>query len=204
MKIEDTNMDWEKDAPLLASLKKDNPFKVPLYYFENLEEKVKSEIFLYTLKSNSEGFKTPNAYFDNLSEKIINQIKLEDIISKDLGFTVPQNYFENAKQQTLKSVHIKRKGIERIINLGLIRYAAAACILMMTSFGIYFNIHQSKNLSYQLSQIPDEEIETYLQQHVDNGDVPVIIKNLSDKSKFSSDKSKLTEEELIKILDTSP
>lgn len=204
MNTEDTNINWKKDAPLLASIKRANPFKVPLNYFEELEEKVKSEIFLDNLKSKSNYFKTPNAYFDNLSEQIINQLKLQEIISENSGFTIPQNYFENATKQTLKSVQIKRKGIARIINLGLVRYAAAACILLMTSFGIYFNIHQSKNLSYQLSKIPDEEIETYLQQHIDNADVPVIIENLSDESPFTSDESKLTEEELIKLLDTTP
>jgi len=197
-------MDWEKDAPLLASIKKDNPFKVPTNYFEDLKEKVKSKIFLDNLKSNADFFKTPDAYFDNLSEQIINQIKLQEIISEDLGFTIPQNYFTNKKQQTLKSLKTKKKGIVRIINLSLVRYAAAACILMLTSFGIYFNIHQSKNLSHQLSEVPDEEIETYLRQHLDNGDVPVIIDNLSDNTAFSSDNSKLTEEEIIKLLETTP
>ncbi len=204
MNTEDINMDWEKDAPLLASIIKANPFKVPANYFEDLGEKIQSEVFLDNLNSNTDGFKTPIAYFDNLGEQIINQIKLQEIIVGDLGFATPQNYFENAKQQTLKSIQIKKKGIARIINLSLVRYAAAACILMITSFGIYININQSKNLSHQLSEIPDEEIESYLQQHVDNGDVPIIIDNLSDNSAFSSDNSKLTEEELIKLLDTTP
>ncbi len=204
MNTEDTNMDWEKDAPLLASLKKNNPFKVPTNYFEDLEKRIQSEVFLDTLKLNSDGFKTPTNYFEGLSQQIINQIKLQETISQDLGFDVPQNYFEDAKQITLKSVQVKRTGIAKVINLSLIRYAAAACILMMTSFGIYFNIHQSKNLSSQLSEIPNEDIENYLQQHVDNGDVPIIIDNLSSKSAFSTDKSKLTKEELIKLLNTTP
>ncbi|OAQ40635.1 hypothetical protein A5893_06745 [Pedobacter psychrophilus] len=204
MKTEDTNMNWEKDAPLLASIKKDNPFKVPTNYFEDLDERIQNELFLENLKSNIDNFKTPKGYFENLSQQIINQIKLNEIISEGLGFATPEKYFENTKQQILKSVEPKKEGITRIINLNLIRYAAAACILMMTSFGIYFNIHQSKNLSHQLSEIPDEEIESYLQQNVDNGDVPVIIENLSDKAVFSTDKSKLTEEELIKLLDTTP
>ncbi|MBK0381874.1 hypothetical protein I5M32_02790 [Pedobacter sp. SD-b] len=203
MNTEDKNMERENGAPLLAAIDQTNPFKVPENYFDDLSNKIIGEIKISAL-SKINTFITPHNYFDDLSNQIINQINLEKIKNNSTDFAVPDGYFEDAKLKILNAVKPQKKSFSKVIRFSFIRYAAAACILLMTSAGIYLNIHQTKNLSYQLSQVPDEEIESYLKQHTDNADVPLIIENLPEKPSFSSDKSNLTDEEILELINNTP
>lgn len=205
MNKEEEYMDWEKDAPLLASLKKEQPFNVPDGYFEHLTAQIISEVKLESLKQTS--FSTPENYFFNLKSQLLSQIILEeikeDVIKENTGFTVPANYFTTSASEIQRSV-IGQKKKTRILKLSFIRYAAAACILLTTSFGIYFNIQQTSSLSSQLSKISNDDLEYYLQQHTDATDLPVIIDHLEDKSIFDIDKSQLSSSELNDLLELTP
>lgn len=202
MKKEDETLDLEKEAPLLFKITKENCFETPRGYFEELSSQIFAQIQLEDLVGKKDAFEVPDLYFEDLENQIINEVKIRDLVSKD-GFSTPEGYFQQAQSALLNQTKTKsNKG--KIIYFNLMRYAAAACILLTTSIGIYINIQHQENVSYQLSKIPDDAIENYLQTHTDASDVPAIIKNLDDKQVFSLDNQQLSEEEISNYLEQTP
>ncbi|HTN19489.1 MAG TPA: hypothetical protein VL125_03395 [Pelobium sp.] len=179
MKSEDENMELEKEGPFLAKLSRENSFKTPEGYFENLPEQVLSQIKLDKLAGNETHFKVPVDYFENLGHKIQSEVYLDSIKTENDGFNVPANYFSDSQKSIQNSVNIKPK-TSKVIGLHFIRYAAAACILLTTSLGIYFNVKNETSLDSQLSKIPAKEIESYLNQHTDGNDLPMLIDNIDE------------------------
>lgn len=202
MEREDEILDLEKEAPLLAKIAKENGFEIPNGYFEKLSSQILAQIQLENLIGKKDAFDVPDLYFEELEDQIISQVKIQDLVSGD-GFSTPDGYFEKSQSILLNQVKTKtEKG--KIINFNFFRYAAAACILLTTSIGIYLNIQHQENVSYQLSKIPDEALENYLQMHTDASDVSAIIKNLDDKQVFSLDEQQLSEEEISNYLEQTP
>ena len=182
MSSEDENMELEKEAPFLAKLSRENTFKAPEGYFENLPEQVLNQIKLNQLAGNETSFRVPTDYFENLNEKIQSTIYLDALKSNSAendGFNLPANYFSDSQKRIQNSISAKPK-TAKVIKLHFIRYAAAACILLTTSLGIYFNVKNETSLDSQLSKIPAKEIESYLSQHTDGNDLPMLIDNIDE------------------------
>ncbi|TKB98894.1 hypothetical protein [Pedobacter cryophilus] len=204
-KEEDDNMNWEKDAPLLNSIEKSNSFSMPDGYFENLSENIINQISLENLASKSSAFKTPHSYFENFESQLFSKIALEDkkeeFTKNDAGFKTPINYFEISKKQL--NTNTKKQKQAKILTLNLIRFAAAACILLTTTLGIYFNVQRTNSINYQLSKVSDEDIETYLKQNTDATDVPLILENLEDQPIFTLDQNQVTDEEIKNYIEST-
>ena len=206
MNREDDLTNWEKDVPLLASLKREDGFVIPENYFKNLSEEIIKQIKVEDLAGKKSDFQVPESYFETLENKIQSAILLEH--RKDLlranhsGFAIPNEYFESNKTVIISKTRIEKSNFGKIISLKFIRYAAAACILLTASFGIYFNIQRTNNINYQLTKVSDDDIETYLKQNVEAADVPLIIENLENKP-FSLDKNQLNADEIDAYLKTS-
>ena len=207
MNKEQDIINWEKDAPLLASLKRENNFLVPPLYFKNLLEEIINQIKIEETFGKNPTYKIPEDYFETLESKIQSAIFLED--KKDstkainAGFAIPNEYFESNKVEIISKTRIEKSNLGKIISLKFIRYAAAACILLTTFFGIYTNIQRSNNVNYQLSKVSDEAIESYLKQTVEPSDVPVIIENLENKPVFCLDGNQLHADDIDAYLKTS-
>ena len=108
--MKDEHMEWEMEAPTLAGLQKDAAgFTVPPNYFEVLNAQIKSQIAIEKFKSV--GFTTPSNYFNKLQTSILDQ-------------TV------NAKQTTT---------VIRFWSSDLMKYAAAACFILLTASALYLN-----------------------------------------------------------------
>ncbi|WP_017259423.1 hypothetical protein [Pedobacter arcticus] len=186
MKSEDDKMELEKEAPTLATISKQNTFKTPEGYFNELTEQITNQIKISELINNP--FEVPNNYFDELSKQITSSVHLntfKNLESKGFGFDVPSNYFSEAQERIQNSV--AKPKTSKIIKLHFIRYAAAACILFTTTLGVYFNVKYNTTVSHQLSRIPADDIETYLNQHTENSDLPMLIENIDDASDLSID-----------------
>ena len=137
------NNDWINEAPTLAAMGKRNPFAVPNGYFESVEEQVFSAIFFDGLKkkTNDNSFEVPQNYFEELTERIETRIRFAEM-PKAQPFAVPENYFDTLQsrinnkiaaeipQKTAKIIPLWRKNI--------VKYASAACFVLMASFGAYF------------------------------------------------------------------
>jgi hypothetical protein len=207
MKKEGDLSNREKETHLLASLKKTNCFTVPNNYFGDLSKNIINQIKIDELAGKDSSFQVPDHYFETLEKKIQTTILVDT--SKDLlpsnhsGFLIPNGYSKKSKTEIIGKTIPSKSILRKIISIKFIRYAAAACILLTTSFGIYFNIQRSNNINYKLSKISDETIESYLKQTVEASDVPLIIENLDNKPVFSLDQNQLNADDIDAYLKTT-
>jgi len=91
------NKKWLDEYASLKQVNPNNPFTVPVGYFEELDERIMSAIKLNELKNTIplDCFTVPENYFEQLSGDIQSRIAVEAILDQDnTGFTVPENYFE--------------------------------------------------------------------------------------------------------------
>lgn len=173
MQHKDSDIEWQKDAPVLASTSRLNPFTVPAGYFETLSEQVKAKAMIESERFQvQDEFSLPEHYFNELSQRINSRIAVESVLSevKAQGFTVPDAYFDSLNSR-IQSQLTKKKS--RWFN-----YAAAACISMIIGSVIYLNSNSSV-ISRELSGVPDQEIINYLQMHSTVADNQFIIEHLS-------------------------
>ncbi|RDC55045.1 hypothetical protein DU508_17985 [Pedobacter chinensis] len=138
------NNDWKKDAPVLAAMARRNPFAVPDNYFESVEETVLSAVFLDGLKqkTNDNSFEVPQNYFEDLTERIETNIRLSELPITENAFAVPENYFDTLQSRiTDRIVAGEPKKVAKIVPLwrrNIVKYASAACFVLIASFGAYF------------------------------------------------------------------
>jgi hypothetical protein len=111
------------------------------------------------------GFTTPAHYFDELSERInatIRTEKFKSVIQND-GHTVPDNYFEKLQANILAKTVGEAKPtaqikVMRLWNSSLVKYASAACFLLITGLGLYFNQQQSPSQQTASSDLATEQM----------------------------------------------
>lgn len=131
-----------------------------------------------------DGFSVPNDYFNQLSDRINSNIFITNLDTKIInsGFNTPNLYFENLIAKLLQT-HLfdsMENKITKVIPFNIYKYAAAACILLFIALGIYFNSSYQTKVQYRLSSIPNEDIELYLQNETNTADMPVIIENVEN------------------------
>lgn len=144
-------------SPFLAQMESPNVFEVPEGYFNNLHNRVLTNVFIHQDEKNLSQT-VPVGYFESLSDKILSRIKeteqsAEEEI-KELSpalhylkaenvFTVPENYFDDLSDRIKKKIKAepaKVISINRVVKWW--KYAAAAIvagIITVTSFEIYNN-----------------------------------------------------------------
>jgi negative regulator of sigma E activity len=150
------NNDWMNEAPTLAAMGKRNPFSVPDGYFENSDEVIFSAVFLDGLKqkTNNNNFEVPQHYFEELTERIQTHIALAEMPKAENTFAVPENYFDTLQNRITNRIAASEPKKEaKVIPLwrrNIIKYASAACFLLMASFGIYFYQNGSTNTGQQV------------------------------------------------------
>jgi len=138
------NNDWMNEAPTLAAMGKRNPFSVPDGYFENCDEAIFSAVFLDGLrqKTNNNNFEVPQHYFEDLTERIQIRITLSEMPKAEQAFAVPENYFDTLQSRITDRITASEPKKEvRIVSLwrrNILKYASAACFVLMASFGVYF------------------------------------------------------------------
>lgn len=173
MELRDSDKEWQKDAPVLASISKDNPFTVPQGYFDTLSEQLTSRALIESKRiKDAEGFTVPEAYFSELNQRIQSRIAIESTLikNKDQGFQVPEGYFKTLNDRIQSRIGKKK--------MHWFAYAAAACITMVMGSVIYFNSSQY-TINRKLSDVPDQEIINYLQLHTTVNDNQFIIEHLN-------------------------
>ncbi|MGY3052861.1 hypothetical protein ACVWYG_001057 [Pedobacter sp. UYEF25] len=180
MNKETENNEWIDLAPYLAKTSRRNPFITPSHYFEGLEEQTKNAIFLAGLSGNKQhfGLQIPDDYFKTLSSKIETNITLIQNIKQESAFTVPENYFSQLQDRIVaRTIDDKVKKAPKILKLlqrDLVKYATAACLLLVSSFGLYFYSRHSLPTienSAQIEGISDQFLydidESTIIQHLD-------------------------------------
>jgi hypothetical protein len=149
------NNDWKTEAPLLAGLPVHNPFSVPEGYFDGLGGQISNAVYLEGLKTavTESGFTVPEDYMEGLTDHITAAIavdRLKETVFNEAkvaneGFAVPANYFEQLQAGILaktaaESAQKPQAKIVRLWHSKLLKYASAACFVIVASFGVlYFN-----------------------------------------------------------------
>ena len=123
MNIENENMEWEMEAPILAALPRITPYCVPDNYFDDLTAQINAAVFLDRLnQKEGSGFITPSSYFDKLQATILDQTIYTKPATKVIRFWQHD----------------------------LMKYAAAACFILLAASGLYVN-EQNKVKSTELA-----------------------------------------------------
>ncbi|MFD0751445.1 hypothetical protein ACFQZS_14940 [Mucilaginibacter calamicampi] len=174
---------------------RDAGFAVPAGYFENLSDNIQSRIAVEEAMEAGEGFEVPAGYFENLSSQIQSRVFVEETLSADETFTVPDGYFEqlNAKilNKTVTQEVVQRKvGVVRLMRSTAFKYATAACFLLVAgaSFMLWpsatsIEAHDASYLHKELSNIPKDELQGYIEVSMDGSDVQhtVVVEELPVK-----------------------
>lgn len=133
-------MNTPKDIhELLVRLNKQTPFKVPEGYFEELEDRVIS----------------------NVSDSLVE-------VDTQLPFEVPQGYFDGLADKVMAQVEDKQAKKLSVWRSPMV-YAASIAALLMVSFGIYYIKLPSKTANtadITFSDVPTEELYLALQEDV--------------------------------------
>ncbi|WP_208529800.1 hypothetical protein [Pedobacter alluvionis] len=180
------NNDWMNEAPALAAMGKRNPFSVPDGYFENSDEAIFSAVFLDGLKqkTSKNNFEVPSHYFENLTEQIQTRIALSEMPKAENSFTVPENYFDKLQSRVTDRIAASEPKKEaKVIPLwrrNIVKYASAACFLLMASFSIYFY----QNSTNTVQQV--QSAETVNEQMLYDIDESTIIDHLETQNITSS------------------
>lgn len=85
------------------------------------------------------GFTVPSGYFDGLTDEINARISVERLkmlVPQDSGFTVPDAYFERLEASIAGK--ISQKPVFRLWRSGVLKYATAACFIIIAAAGILF------------------------------------------------------------------
>lgn len=176
----------------LIDIKNDNllaGYTLPENYFEELSVNIQSRITIENkLNVGNAGFITPPDYFNTLEQQIKSRALVEEAAgAPDQYFTVPQGYFEKLNENILNNtIYVnksKRTGVIRKLYASTaIKYATAACFALVIGGGILLNklsnpINDHKNsfLHKQLSDVPVDDIQSYLQLNDDAGDTQQVV-----------------------------
>lgn len=161
-------------------------FNVPDNYFEASADQIMSRIHIEELAGNSESFTVEEDYFANLTQQITSRIAVEEALEQhEEAFSVPDGYFEQLNRsimnRTVNHDMVMRKGIvRRLVTSGAFKYASAACVALIVGIGIFLSqdntssksvVHDATYLHKELSKIPADAIESYLQTQMDGNDV---------------------------------
>ena len=165
--------------------KEDAGLTVPEGYFDELTSNIQSRIALEEAIDNEDaGFAVPDGYFESFSLQMQSRMAIEEALGEpSVAFSVPDGYFEKLNQSILNKTvdqdnNVKRRGIVRkMFHSTAFKYATAACFAVAIGGGILLtqtsnpaSEHKNSFLHQQLSNVPIDEIKSYLQVNVDPGD----------------------------------
>ena len=89
-------------------------------------------------------------------------------------YIVPNGYFEDLQTAILTRTTQAPIAKPKVIQPWM-RYAAAACITLVAGTFVYLNEESAKTPNFDA--IPDQEIVSYLQTHVDESDTELMLVN---------------------------
>ena len=84
------------------------------------------------------GFTVPENYFEGLTEGIQTRMRVErlrEMVPED-GFSVPEGYFDQLNARIMAR---KEPKVVSLWHSNLLKYASAACFILVTAFGLYLN-----------------------------------------------------------------
>jgi len=174
---------------------KNTGFKVPMNYFNTVEEAVLSKLSSDKF-SKKNGFNVPDNYFNSLEDIVLTKLKAE-AIQKNSTNTIPDNYFATVEDDVLNKIKSERK--PKVIHLKYITkivapIAIAASLLLL----MYLN---TTSKTYTLDNISTASIENYFEDGENDIDI-LSIASLYTESELEEESydSTITNTEVEKYL----
>lgn len=159
--------DWKKEAPILAGLSVHRPFSVPDDYFDGLSDRIMNSVFLEKLQNevSETGLTTPENYFSDLNQRIGSAVFTARLkaLSPVSGYEVPEGFFEQQGTIILNNAVKKdkkayRSKVIRLWHSSLLKYASAACFIILSTTGIYFYQQHSQTSKVAYADMATEQI----------------------------------------------
>lgn len=107
------NEEWREEAPTLSGLPVSRDFSVPTNYFGELSANIQAKASLENLKS----------------------------ITSDNAFEVPNGYFDQMRSDIIAKTQTPSR-IVKLWRSNVLKYASAACFVLVAGLGVYFNQEQ--------------------------------------------------------------
>lgn len=157
-------------------------FTVPDNYFDSLQNQILSTVKLEGMRAQQEPSVQSTEFFAEQQSIIAARVKINEFAEKGSGFTVPKNYFETLSDRINQKTGIKTvqqpAKMRSLFTRAAWKYATAACIAVAVITGISVKKYQAAhNVQTQLSDLPDADIENYLDIHADSYDNHIILEN---------------------------
>ncbi len=173
-------------------------FAVPANYFENLQEQLTSAVKLEEMRIQPETSAKSSEFFDEQQSIIAARIKINLFAENGDGFTVPANYFETLSDRINQKTGVKTAQqpakIKTLFTKAAWKYATAACIAVAVVTGVSVKKYQAAhNIQTQLSNLPDADIENYLDIHADSYDNHIILETTAADDGLTLDKNMSTD-----------
>ncbi len=196
-------------APLLASLERTNPFRVPAGYFEDnlrmipqmmMEEELETETMLNKLPPSRNPFVVPDEYFERFPLQMTALAQ-----AGASSYQVPEGYFEHFPEHMLQLVREHnaeeaQPGV-RVLPLSFQRLelrrwmsavAVAASLLLMLTLIRQAppGSHPGRSVSAAdyLAQVSPEEIDAFVNEgNLSNDDLTLLADNVTLPSSFFQD-----------------
>lgn len=167
-------------------------FSVPDGYFEKMQDQVLSVIQLEGLRTDNETFTKPQEFFNEQQSIISARIKINEYAVNGSGFTVPENYFNELTAQINQKTGIKeaqpKAKVRNLFTKSVFKYAVAASVAIVVAAGISIKQYQSAHdVQKQLSNLPDADIEHYLEINSDSYDNHLILEDNSSDAGINVD-----------------
>ncbi len=162
MSNKDENMEWKDEAVFLASLSNSTPYRVPEKYFDDLSSRINQSIFVSELEQKEDqGFAVPSLYFEELGNQIESRIAADHIgtLVVNDGFKVPDQYFDRLEASILAktSAKLPKPKVSKLWHSDFIRYASAACFVIIAGSGLYFS-QLSATKQSRTSELANEQM----------------------------------------------
>lgn len=159
-------------SPLLAGIKKVNPFEVPDNYFDEMGNEISWQVTADNIPaivenaSKEQPFKVPAGYFDQLAYNIVSNIK---------------------EQSGAKVVAMPKR------STSILKYAAAAVFTGIMVFGVYKSINPAPEnggvinpgmtasaFTQKLENLPEEDIVKYLERNGTQEDIAALTSGIDE------------------------
>lgn len=183
------NKGWEESYRELNNISREMPFAVPENYFEKSRINILTQIQLSRFYNSSDGFTVPENFFVEEQQQITRKVSYLSSLDHRDGFKTPPQYFEDLSkriQLQLTTEVTPTKKILKVWTSQFMKYAAAACFIMITATALYFNTEEQKyivapNTEYFIGEddLYDIDVETII-EHVDFNKESPINATLSD------------------------
>lgn len=183
------HIDWEENFKELDKFSKEVPFSVPDGYFETSKLSILSQVQISEFSTEDQGFKVPEGFFTTESDTIIRKVSYLSDTNQFEGFTVPAGYFETLTSKIETRIIEEATPTKKILKVWtsqFMKYAAAACFIVVTATALYFNTEEQKYIAspgkeyfFNEEVLYDIDVETII-EHVDYKDASTISTTISN------------------------